>query len=137
MSEEVKLREAAKLIHLSGKISPMHEKNMKLYPYVFFEKVTQVKIDYDLSNRLADDKPEEQKKKTADDYYKDIGKAAKRVSNAYVSYDLILDEEANKEHLDKRISALEQSIRTLFWNNVIVEISFNGKIMFKSKKVES
>jgi len=134
MSSESKVREAAKLVHLSNRISQMHEKNMKLYPYVFFEDVESVKIDYDLSNRIADDTPADTPKKP-DDYYKDIVRAAKRKANCFVSYDLKLKEESNT-HLNKRFEAIEKAIRDLFWSDVSVEIYFNGDIKFKSKKVE-
>lgn len=55
--------------------------------------------------------------------------------NNYVAYYLTLEETKNTEDLDKRYMALEKSVRTLFWNDVSVEVYFNNKIMYKSAKV--
>lgn len=114
----------AKLVLMSGKISEMHEKNMKMYPFVYFEGVKEVKIDYDLSHR-ADALVDNKNNLTVNS----------PIRNNVVTYYIILDEAAQTS-LDKRFSALEASIRTLFWNDVMVEVFFNDSIKYKSKKYE-
>lgn len=133
MSTEKIVRDHAKLIHLSNKISSMHEKNMKMFPYIFFEDVEKCEIEYDFSHRPVNDAPKEDAK-NMDDFYKEVGKAMEMTSNSIVSYHLTLKEKKNKKHIEKRFAAIERAIRDLFWNDVTVEVYFNDKIVFKSAK---
>ena len=97
------LREMAQLAILSGRISEVHEKNLKMYPFIFFEGVDTCTIDYDLSRE---------------------GESLKH----WIAYHLTLDMEANKGiSMDKRFSAIEQAIRTLLWNDIEVQVHLNGK----------
>lgn len=109
-----KIREMAKLAIFSNRISEFHEKNLKMYPLVFFNGVKEAKLDYDL----------ERKKTTQDE---------PEIVNSMVSYYLDLDESQN-DLLDKRFEALETSVRGLLWNDITVEVYFNDRIVFKSKK---
>lgn len=108
------LKEMAQLTLLSNKISEIQWKNMKMFPFVFFEKVTEVRIDYDLGHGI-DEKSKEVRHKS------------------YVTYYLTLDEKTNENALDKRFLALETSIRELFWKDVRVLVYFNDKVVFASK----
>lgn len=129
-----KVKDMAKLVHLSGRISSFHEKNLKMYPYVFFEAVKAATVSYDFSHHPSNSGPKETPK-TPDEFYKEIGKAAMNMtSNSMVAYYLELDESLNKDHLPKRFDALEKSVRSLFWNDVIVKVYFNGNIVYESKK---
>ena len=118
------LSEMARLTTLSGRISDVQIKNLQMFPLVFFEGIKEVKVDYDLSHK-------------SDVLEDPDGKLIVNAptKNHYVAYYLTLDESTNTENLDKRHSALEQSVRTLFWNDVSVEVYFNGNIKYKSKKV--
>jgi hypothetical protein len=117
------LSEMARLTALSNRISEVQEKNLKLYPLVFFNKVLEVKVNYDLTSKadILEDS-------TTD---KIIINAPSK--NHFVAYHLILDESENLD-LDKRFLALEKSVRNLFWNDVSVEVYFNGQIKYKSIK---
>lgn len=125
MSDEVKdiVKDMAKLVLVSGKISETHEKNMKMYPFIYFDGVKEVKIDYDLSHR-ADAMLDNKNNLTVNS----------PIRNNVVTYYLSLNEGTSNDKLDKRFAALEASIRTLFWKDVIVEVFINEKIVYKSKK---
>jgi hypothetical protein len=129
-----KIKDMAKLVHLSGRISEFHEKNLKMYPYVFFDGVLEAKIEYDFSHRPSDSGPKESPK-TPDEFYKEIGRAAMNMrSDSYVAYRLKINDNPMQPHMDKRFDALEKSVRSLFWNDVIVKVYFNDKIVYESRK---
>jgi hypothetical protein len=110
------LREMAQLTALSGRISSIQIHNLKMFPLVFFDAVDEVRISYDLLPiKTVEDEPVK--------------------NNLLVAYHLTLDESKN-ENLDKRYSALESSVRNLFWNDVSVEVFFNGHIKYKSVQNE-
>jgi hypothetical protein len=85
------LAEMARLTALSNRISEVQEKNLKLYPLVFFNKVLEVKVNYDLTSKadILEDS-------TTD---KIIINAPSK--NHFVAYHLVLDESENQD-LDKR-----------------------------------
>ena len=118
------LSEMARLTALSGRISDVQIKNLQMFPLVFFNAVEMVEIAYDLSHKS--DVLEDTEGKL-------IINAPTR--NNYVSYYLTLNEIQNIEDLNKRYEALEKSVQTLFWTDLSVEVYFNGKIMYKSKRV--
>ena len=114
-----KLKELAQLSLLANRISEIQEKNLKMFPFVFFEKVKEVKIDYDLGHAINEENKEIQHK-------------------SFIAYRLTLDEEANKSasfSVDRRFSALEVSVRDLFWKDISVQVYFNDKLAYESKNV--
>lgn len=116
------VKDMASLIINSNRISEMHERNMKLYPLIFFEGVKKVNVDYDLSYN---------KEIEVD---KDNNMTIKKPTNStYISYELEIDETKENNNLDKRFEALVKSLKTLLWSDLIVKVSFNGKLMFESK----
>lgn len=125
LSDETKqiVKDMAKLVLVSGKISETHEKNMKMYPLIYFDGVKEVKIDYDLSHK-ADAMVDRKNNLTVSTPHR----------HNVVSYYLTMIPGAKNEKLDKRFTALEASIRTLFWKDVIVEVFMDDKIVYKSKK---
>lgn len=111
-----KLKELAQLSLLANRISEIQEKNLKNFPFVFFESVTLASISYDLGHGIDEEK--------------------KQINhNSYVTYDLELDEAHNQKFLDKRFAALEASVRAVFWKDVRVTVLFNKKPVFESKDV--
>lgn len=118
------LNEMAKLTTMSNRISTVQEKNMKMFGLVFFNgvKAEDLQIKYDLSHK-ADIIEDEINNKL-------IINTPTR--NSYVAYYYSdIDESVNPE-IEKRYLALEKSVRTLFWNDVKVEVYFNNKIKYKS-----
>lgn len=137
MSEEAmtpeKLKEMAKLVFLSNRISEFHAKNLKNYALIFFDGVKKAEIKYDLSHRPSDDGPKEAPKNN-DEFYKEIGKAAMNMkSESFVAYYLEVEDGVEQTHAVKRFEAIEAAVRHLFWNDVIVKVYFNGQIAYESK----
>jgi hypothetical protein len=99
------IKDLTKLMMFSGRLSSVHVENLKSFPFIFFNGVTEVKIDHDIST--TKDKP------------------------SIVSYDLKLDTE--NDFLDKRYQALESAIRGLFWKEVRLQVSINNKEVYKSE----
>lgn len=129
-----KIKDMAKLVHLSGRISEFHEKNLKNYALIFFDGVREAAIDYDFSHRPSDTAPQETPK-TPDEFYREIGKAAMKMrSDSFVSYKLTIHPGVTQSHLEKRFDALEKAVRSLFWNDVVIKVYFNDKIVYESKK---
>lgn len=104
---EEKVRELAKLSILSNRISEFHEKNLKSYPFIFFNGVEEAAIDYDLE----------------------------RGKENYVKFKLTVQEGKNL-FLDKRLSALDQSVKNLFWKEVYTSVVLNGKEVYNSAPKE-
>jgi hypothetical protein len=117
------VKDMAKLVLVSGKITPMHEKNMKMYPLIYFDGVKEVKIEYDLSHE-ADALVDKENNLTIN--------APKR--NNIVSYYLTMYPGTVNNQMDKRFAALEASIKTLFWKDLMIEVIIDGKPVYKSKK---
>lgn len=110
-----KIKEMARLAVLTNKINDVQLLNLKNYPFIAFDGVKEVKIEYDFS-------------------YQKTVKDEPVMHNPLVQYYLTLDEARNQEALSLRFEAVEKWVRNLFWKDVLVEIYFNDKIVFKSKK---
>ena len=111
-----KLKELAQLSLLANRISETQEKNMKNYPFVYFEKVTLASITYDLGHGVNEE--------------------TKQLNhNSFITYRLELDEKENEPFLDKRFMALEASLRAVFWSDIKVTVYFNDKLVYESKDV--
>lgn len=117
----------AKLSMLTDRISEVQAKNLKMYPFVFFEGVLSAAIQYDLSNNLGVDT------ETKDEDLK-YNLSAPQTNHLKVSYYLKIEEQLNHS-LDRRFQAIEEAVRTIFWKQVKVEVFFNDKKMYESKNV--
>lgn len=113
------LKELAQLSLLANRISEIQEKNLKMFPFVFFEELKEVRIDYDLGHGVNEN--------TKEVYHK-----------SHVSYYLTVEEKTNNDinsNINKRFLALESSVRTLFWKDIIIKIYINDKLAYESKDV--
>lgn len=113
----------AALVLSSGRLSEFHEKNLKMYPFIFFENVKEARVDYDLAVR----------------HDVEVDKAnnieiKKPLQHCFVAFYLTIEEGGTNDNLQKRFDAIESSVRNLLWNGLPVEVYFNDKIMFKSTK---
>lgn len=107
MSDTPSIQDLTKLVMFTGRLSEVHIKNLKAFPWIFFNDLTEVKIDYSIE--------------TTD-----------KSKPTMFSYDLSLNIDTNY-HMHKRYEALEFAIRSLFWKEVKIEIKINGQEMYKSE----
>jgi hypothetical protein len=98
------IREMARLTMLSNRLNPIQQKNLEVYPYIFFEGVKKGTIVFDLECRPD---PQDQKK-------------------TYVNYTIEIDPEVAVTFEERRREALRTAVRTLFWSNVEVGIEIKG-----------
>lgn len=119
------LSEMARLTALSNRISDVQIKNLQTFPFCYFDGIKEAKINYDLSH----------KSNVLDDPTNDKLIIDSPVKNLLVAYHLILDDKVENFHLEHRFNALEKSVRTLFWKDVLIEIYFGEKIVYKSKSI--
>ena len=105
MSDLNNLKDMTKLGAFFGRISEVHVKNMQSFPWIFFNDLKEVKLDYNI--------------------------ATKKEDSSIVSYDLQIDGE--NDNLSKRYEALESAIRGLFWKEVKIEVKINGQEVYKSE----
>ena len=117
------VKDMAKLVLVSGKISDVHVKNLQMYPLIYFDGVKEATIDYDLSHK-ADALVDRENNLTVSAPYR----------NNFITYHITLHEGAKNDKIEKRFAALEASVRTLFWKDVILEVYMDGKIVYKSKR---
>lgn len=111
---EAEIREMAKLTLLSNRINEIQEKNLKMFPMVFFNGVKSISIEYDLSNVKTDED------------------RAPLHAN-YVTYKLTLDETQDNGKLDMRFAYLEHAVRSWFWNDLTVTVYFNERRVCESQ----
>lgn len=125
MSDDLKdrVKGMAALVINSARLSEFHEKNLKMFPFVFFDQIAEVRIDYDLAVRHDVDVDK-----------KNNLTVKKPLAHMFVAYYLTLNEDANKNNLARRFETLENSVRNLLWKELAVEIYFNDKIVYKSRK---
>lgn len=133
MSKEKEIRETltgmAKLSISTNTLNEIHIKNLKAYPYVFFNGVKAVQIDYNLH---TDSKIDYETDKKSFEIKYNINKPD--TSHFFIKYSLQIDETQDNSHLENRFIALENAIRTLFWVGIPLEVYFNGNKMYKSEQ---
>lgn len=113
----------------NNQINEVQQKNLKAYPFIFFNGVKSVKIEYDLTNHSKveyDTNP-----KSLEIVYK-FGKPV--TDNFHISYDIEIDESDPNPHMEKLFEALEKAVQTLFWRGIPLKVVFNGKTVYSSKK---
>jgi hypothetical protein len=121
------IKKMAQFAISTNKISEIQIKNLQMWPFVFFNGVKSVNIDYDLTTNNA---VSYEANKDNDIKYK----FAKPITDHFhISYDLEIDENQDNSHIEKRFKALENSIQTLFWSGIPLSVAFNGRNVYKSK----
>lgn len=122
------LKEMAKLTMLSNKLNDIQLKNLSMFPLIFFNKINQVTVDYDLSNNLAVDTEEDSNKL---DIKYTFESATQHLT---VKYLLETNESVEQDSLAKRFDALETSVRGILWKDINVKVYINNKLLIESTK---
>ncbi len=99
MTNTPTIQELNSLALFSGRLSEIHIKNLESFPFIYFNGVTEAKIDYDVA-QLKD-------------------------KESCIHYNLTLNQE--NDHLDKRFLGLENALKALFWKEVVLKLSINGE----------
>ncbi|HEY5235634.1 MAG TPA: hypothetical protein VIJ14_05610 [Rhabdochlamydiaceae bacterium] len=105
MSDQPSIQDLTKLVLFSGRISEVHVRNLKSFPWIFFNFVKECHLDY--------------------------GFAKAKEEESFVHYRLNI--EGDNDGLPKRYQALESAVRSLFWKEVKVKVSINDQEVFKSE----
>jgi len=101
--DESVLKDMKKAAVMSGRLSELHVKNIQMYPFVFFDNVTHVDIDYNID-------------------------MSQESSQSYMNFSLKMKKKPkNILNLDKRMQALRSSIETLLWSGIKISVSINGQ----------
>lgn len=126
---EEQVREMARLTLLTNKLNPIQEKNLKMYPLIFFNGIKSAKMDFDVSNDQMVESVEN--RKDLELTYQ-FNKADTR--HLRVSYHLDIDEAADNHTIDARYSAITQAVQNLLFKEINVQVFINGKMTYESKK---
>lgn len=100
-----------------------------MYPLVFFNGVSEAKIDFDLSSEQLVDSLENKNDLEVTYQFNNADTRHLRVS-----YHLTIDENADNGSLDKRFQATEQAVRNLLFTEIKVQVFINSKLAYESKK---
>lgn len=120
------LREMARLTMLTNKLNDVQIKNLKMYPFVFFEGVRELNLEYDLSNNL--DVSTEENKKDLDVKY-DVSTETK---HQFITYRITVDDRAfglNQEHIQNRYNSIVAATRNIFWKDLKVNVYLNNMLL--------
>ena len=96
---------------LTGEISSVHEASLLKWPYIIFDNINDVKINYDLSKVT----------------FQYLGKNL-REFHIHKSQDKLL----SQEELDKRSNILKTWAEDMFWPNIEIKVYINEELKFKS-----
>lgn len=133
MSREHEIRDMAKLSILENKLNDIQLKNLRMFPLIFFNGVSEATINYDFSIT----------KPSVDYEIKNAGNAEKMDikysfdrpnTKSMVEYNLTIDESQVNDYLENRFSAIEKAVRNLFWKEVKVIVLFNDKKVYESNE---
>ena len=125
---EEQVREMAKLTLLTNKLNPIQEKNLKLYPLIFFNGIKEAKMDFDLSNEQMIESTENSKDL---ELTYQFNKA--KTHHLRVSYYLEIEENADNHSENARYSAITQAVQNLLFKEIKVQVFINGKMTYESK----
>lgn len=98
------IKEMARLTMLSNRLNPIQERNMKMFPLVFFEGVVKATMTFDLSCR-----PD-----------------SMDTRETYVNYQILIADDQQITDKAYRTKSLQEAVRGLFWSNLKVEVELIG-----------
>ena len=80
-----------------GRVSEVHIKNLKAFPFIYYSDVTEAKLDYSVETQ------KENKEKSL------------------ISFEISTSK--NNDHLKKRFEGIETAVRALFWKDMKVKVT--------------
>ena len=92
---------------MSGTISEVHIKNLQSFPFIFFNEISECKIEYSVATTNKAERTE-------------------------FVYNITLNLESN-DNLPKRYEALQNAVRALFWKEAQIIIKLNGQEVYKNE----
>lgn len=99
-------KELKKLMIVSGRLPETHWKTIQSYPFIFFNDVSEAKLEYSV--------------------------AIKPSEHTVFHYELSTNIESNN-CIEKRYKGIEKAIKDLFWKEAQIKISINGQEVYKSE----
>lgn len=109
------LDDMRKITILTGEISSIHEQSLKKWPYIVFDNVENVEINYDLSKNK----------------HQDSG------ANLVEFHLDVLESTQNIEEIDnfkERCEALRGWVEDMFWSDIETRIYINGLLKYEHNK---
>jgi hypothetical protein len=126
--KEIKVKDMARLSILEDKLNDIQVHNLRMFPLIFFNGVTEARIEYDFKHERSVVEYEKDVKKLEIKY-----KFHKPDTDHSIAYHISLDEKQDNSHLEKRFFAIEKAVRDLLWKNITVSVFFNEKLVYESK----
>lgn len=105
MVDQPSIQDLTKMALFSGRLSEVHLENLRRFPFIFFNGLKQAKLEHDIHTT--------------------------KEFPSTISYDLTI--EGENDQLEKRYSALESAVRSIFWKEMVVKISIDNVEVFKSE----
>lgn len=121
------IQEMARLTMLTNQLNDVQIQNLKTFPFVFFDGLNRVTMEYDLSNQLGADTVE-----NTDDGEIEYNVTPTTTSHLHVTYRLVIDPIFTPNNLPQRFSALEQSVRSILWKEIKVVVFFGNQKVYES-----
>lgn len=98
------LKDLTKLGVFSGRVSEVHMKNLQSFPFVFFNGIKEVSIDYDVSQS--------------------------KEGQSYVKYNI--DLQGDNDNVQYRCHCIENAVRSVFWKEINVIVCINETEVYRS-----
>ena len=111
------LQDMRKITMLTGQISSVHEESLKKWPYIIFDDVESVEIDYNLSKEITKSEKE--------------GYIVFKVRGPIAPKD-----DDSKENIKKRCESLSRWARDMLWPEIKIEVYLNNSKCFLDSSTE-
>lgn len=105
------LDDMRRITMLTGEISSVHEESLKKWPYIVFDSVDSIEIDYNLSK----------------DYTQTQGEG-------YVDFKIQSD--SDQGFIKMRCENLTNWVRDMFWQEIKVIVSLNGTVVYQNSTMD-
>jgi hypothetical protein len=109
------LDDMRKITILTGEISKIHEQSLKKWPYIVFDNLKDVEINYDLTKNR----------------YQDSGA---NLVEFYLFMPKEFENTALIENFTERCEALKEWVVDMFWSDIETRIYVNGLLKYEHNK---